>query len=235
MKNSTSSLLELSHVSKIYEMGGEKFFAVNDVSLKIFTGEFVSIIGPSGSGKSTLMHLVGILDNPTSGEILLEGQNVAKLKEKDLARIRNQKIGFIFQAFNLLPKTPAIANVELPLIYSKTKGSLRANIAKKMLIEVGLGDKTQNLPNQLSGGQQQRVAIARALANDPAIILGDEPTGNLDSKSGKEIMQILKDLNAKGRTIVLVTHDANVAAQTKRIIQIQDGKIISDRKNLEFN
>lgn len=230
--NNPQTILELIDVSKIYKMGGEELYAVNHINLKIHEGEFISIVGPSGSGKSTLMHLIGILDNPSKGEIIVEGKDIARLKEKQLAKIRNAKIGFIFQAFNLLRKTSALSNVELPLIYAKIKSKERKQIAMQKLKEVGLSDKISNIPSQLSGGQQQRVAIARALVNDPSIILADEPTGNLDSKSGAEIMQILKDLNSKGHTIVIVTHDKNVASQAKRIIEINDGKITRDYSNL---
>lgn len=224
-------LLELQDVCKVYKLGGEEVYAVCHVNLKIFGGEFISIVGPSGSGKSTLMHLIGILDNPTSGKIILEASDVARLKEKKLAKIRNKKIGFIFQSFNLLQKTTALLNVELPMIYSGIKPGLRHQIAKQKLNDVGLGNKLNNKPNQLSGGQQQRVAIARALVNDPAIILADEPTGNLDSKSGIEVMKILEELHEKGHTVIIVTHDENLAREADRIIQIKDGQIVNDFQN----
>jgi putative ABC transport system ATP-binding protein len=224
-------LLELQDICKIYRLGGEELYAVNHVNLIIFPGEFISIVGPSGSGKSTLMHIVGILDNPTTGKVILEDKDVARLKEKELAKIRNKKIGFIFQSFNLLQKTPAISNVELPLIYSGVGISKRREVAKQKLIEVGLEDKMFNKPNQLSGGQQQRVAIARALVNNPAIILADEPTGNLDSRSGVEIMKILENLHEKGHTVIIVTHDEDLAREADRIIQIKDGKIVKDYQN----
>jgi putative ABC transport system ATP-binding protein len=221
-------LLELRNVSKVYHMGADKLYAIDHVNLKIAAGEFISIVGPSGSGKSTLMHLVGILDNPTSGEILLEGKNVARLKEKELAKIRNKKIGFIFQAFNLLQRTTALSNVELPMIYAGIKSTLRHQIAHQKLDDVGLSDKMSNWPSQLSGGQQQRVAIARALVNNPAIILADEPTGNLDSKSGAEVMRVLEGLHEKGHTVIIVTHDETLAQEADRIIQIKDGRIVND-------
>lgn len=221
-------ILELQNVSKIYKLGEETLYAVNNVNLQIKKGEFISIVGPSGSGKSTLMHLIGILDTPTSGKIIIDNQNVALLKEKQLAKIRNKKIGFIFQSFNLLQRTTALSNVELPMIYAGIKSNLRQQIAKQKLNDVGLGQKLKNKPNQLSGGQQQRVAIARALVNNPDIILADEPTGNLDSKSGKEIMEILKNLIVKGHTVIIVTHDEDLAREAKRIIQIKDGRIVND-------
>ncbi len=221
-------ILELQNVSKIYKLGEETLYAVNNVNLQIKKGEFISIVGPSGSGKSTLMHLIGILDTPTSGKIIIDNQNVALLKEKQLAKIRNKKIGFIFQSFNLLQRTTALSNVELPMIYAGIKSNLRQQIAKQKLNDVGLGQKLKNKPNQLSGGQQQRVAIARALVNNPDIILADEPTGNLDSKSGKEIMEILENLVTKGHTVIIVTHDEELAREAKRIIQIKDGRIVND-------
>lgn len=227
----SDALLKLHDISKVYKMGGETLYAVDHVNLLIKQGEFISIVGPSGSGKSTLMHLIGILDNPSDGEIMLEGRSVARLKEKELAKIRNKKIGFIFQAFNLLQRTTAITNVELPMVYAGIKPSLRHQIARQKLNDVGLADKINNWPNQLSGGQQQRVAIARALVNDPAIILADEPTGNLDSKSGTEVMRILKELHDKGHTVIIVTHDEELAREADRIIQIKDGKIVNDFVN----
>lgn len=220
-------LLQLKNVTKTYIMGNSSFDALKEVSLDIDAGEFVSITGPSGSGKSTLMHIVGLLDNPTSGEVLLEGENVSKLSEDKLALIRNKALGFVFQMFNLLSKTSAVENVTLPLLYSDVPISKRASLAIEMLKKVGLGDKLKNLPSQLSGGEQQRVAIARALINHPKIILADEPTGNLDCKTGREIMDILHELNEKeNKTIILVTHDINLAKEAKRILVIKDGKII---------
>ena len=219
-------VLELENVVKTYISGNSQFNALDGVSLKIMEGEFVSITGPSGSGKSTLMHIIGLLDNPTSGRVLLEGKDISQLKENQLAQIRNVTLGFVFQQFNLLARTPALENVLLPLLYSDVAKSLREDIGLEMLKKVGLSDKTKNTPAQLSGGQQQRVAIARALVNNPKIILADEPTGNLDSKSGKEIIELFHYLNLKeGITIVLVTHDIELAKKANRIIIIKDGKI----------
>jgi len=213
---------------KIYKMGSVEVRALNGINLHIRPKEFVSIIGPSGSGKSTLMNMIGCLDTPTSGKYYIEGQEVSKLSENELAYIRNKKIGFIFQGFNLLNKLTAIENVELPLIYQGVGSSKRRELARMALERVGLGNRLHHKPTELSGGQQQRVAIARALAGAPSIILADEPTGNLDSKSGEEVMQMLKELHQEGRTIVLITHDADVAKQAQRIIRIADGVITSD-------
>ncbi len=220
------SLLELSHVSKIFKMDGIDVKALDDVSLKIKKGEFVSIMGPSGSGKSTLMYLIGCLDNPTSGQIIFNGKDVSSFKEKELAKVRNQGIGFIFQMFNLLPRTSSLANVELPLIYSGVPKSERDRRAKVALENVDLGNRLNHFPSQLSGGQQQRVAIARALISDPPLILADEPTGNIDSKSAKEIMELLTRLNKEGHTIILVTHDPEVASYARRKISVRDGRIV---------
>lgn len=227
-KNNTGKVvLELKDITKTYNMGGNIFNALNDVCLSIKDGEFVSITGPSGSGKSTLMHIIGLLDNPTSGQVLLEGRNVAKFKETQLAQIRNITLGFVFQQFNLLAKTSALENVLLPLLYSDVPKHLHKEMGIKMLEKVGLGNKLTNTPAQLSGGQQQRVAIARALINNPKIILADEPTGNLDSKSGIEVMKFFHKLNEEeGRTIVFVTHDIDLAKEAKRTIIIKDGQIV---------
>lgn len=204
--------------------------ALRGINLKIGIGEFVAIIGPSGSGKSTLMHMIGILDQPTTGTVELEGKNISKLSEEKLAELRNKHIGFVFQAFNLLPKTSALENVELPLIYSGDSASERKREGEESLKMVGLEERMDHTPSQLSGGQQQRVAIARALITKPSLILADEPTGNLDSKAGDEIIDLLKDLNKKGNTIVLVTHEREIAERAKRIVEIKDGQIISDKK-----
>ena len=223
-------LVKILNISKIYGQPPNQVVALKNVSCEIKKGEFVAIIGPSGSGKSTLMNIIGCLDEPTSGQLLLEDKKVSALSQNELAKIRNSKIGFIFQSFNLLPRTSAIKNVMLPLLYSKVEKKQRENKAKQMLAKVGLEDKENATPSQLSGGQQQRVAIARALINDPQIILADEPTGNLDTKSSSEIMQILKHLNGEGKTIVIITHESEIAKSAKRIITLRDGQIVSDKK-----
>lgn len=225
-----SPLLSISNVSRQYKMEGVVFQALDNISVSIKKGEFVAIMGPSGSGKSTLMHIIGCLDRPTGGTVFIEDRNVFTADDRELAEIRNTHIGFVFQQFNLLRRTSALANVELPLIYANISPRERRERARTTLAEVGLSDKMNNFPSQLSGGQQQRVAIARALVTNPSIVLADEPTGNLDSKSGHDIMAMLENLHTKGITIVLVTHDENVARHAKRIIKIADGKIISDGK-----
>jgi len=216
-------LIRVEAVTKEYVMGGEVLRALNGVSLTVGYGEFVAIIGPSGSGKSTLMNILGCLDTPTSGKYWLEGVEVNRLRDSRLAEIRNRKIGFIFQNFNLLPKLTALENVELPLIYRGMRSAERRERAVEALRKVGLGDRMRHRPPELSGGQQQRVAIARALAGDPPILLGDEPTGALDTKTGREVLRLLQDLNREGRTIILITHDMDVARQAKRIVRIVDG------------
>jgi putative ABC transport system ATP-binding protein len=225
-----NDLLKILHITKEYRMGDTVFQALKDVTLTIKQGEFVAIMGPSGSGKSTLMHIIGCLDRPSSGDVYIENHDIFKSNDKELAEVRNTHIGFVFQQFNLLRKTPALANVELPLVYAKVSSKERHKRAEDMLTLVGLSDKMNNFPSQLSGGQQQRVAIARALVTDPSIILADEPTGNLDSKSGKEIMELFHKLHEHGKTIVLVTHDEHVALNAHRIIKIADGAIVSDKK-----
>ena len=229
-KKSKSSLpvLELKDIVKTYTSGNTTFNALDRVSLCIHQGEFVSITGPSGSGKSTLMHIVGLLDNPTSGQILLEGQDISHFNEQELAKTRNVTLGFVFQQFNLLPKTSSLENTILPLLYSDVPKNMRSKMGMSMLTKVGLEAKAANTTAQLSGGQQQRVAIARALINDPKIIMADEPTGNLDSKSGQEIIRIFHQLHHEGRTIILVTHDMELAKQAERIIIIKDGKVTSN-------
>jgi len=218
-------LLRLKNICRTFKLDGVSVKAICNVSLEIRKGEFVSIIGPSGSGKSTLMYLIGFLDRPSSGEIMFNGKNVDSLSSGEIARIRNKEIGFVFQSFNLLPKTSALDNVCLPMVYSGIPRKERIKIAKDILTKLGLTDRLTHFPNQLSGGEQQRVAIGRALANNPSIILADEPTGNLDTKSGKEILEILKNLNKEGKTIIIVTHNIEIAEQTRRIIRLVDGRI----------
>lgn len=223
-------LIQLEDIYKIYKLGDTEVHALDGITLGIEQGEFIAIVGPSGSGKSTLMNILGCLDTPTEGSYLFEGKDMSKLSDDQLAVIRNKHIGFVFQSFNLLPKLDAVENVEVPLTYAGKKGPARRERAVKMLEIVGLGDRIHHKPKELSGGQQQRVAIARALSTDPPVILADEPTGNLDTKSGTEIMQILKELNKSGKTVILITHDINIAKQAQRNVHIQDGKIIEDVK-----
>ena len=225
-------VIELKKVSRLYEMGGETIYALRSVSLRVERNEYVAIMGPSGSGKSTLMNLIGCLDTPSSGEYFFESELVSAMDDADLAGIRNRQIGFVFQTFNLLPRSDALHNVELPLIYAGMKGSERAERAMQALVGVGLGDRVGHRPNELSGGQRQRVAIARALVTNPSIILADEPTGNLDSKTGDEIMNLFEDLWRRGNTIILVTHEEDIARHAARIIRVRDGRIESDEPNL---
>ncbi|HET55141.1 MAG TPA: ABC transporter ATP-binding protein [Ignavibacteria bacterium] len=224
-------VVQAVNLTKVYQKNNNMaVYALNDVSVEIAKGEFIAIMGASGSGKSTLMNILGCLDRPSEGKVLLDGEEVNKHDDETLAKIRNKKIGFVFQTFNLLSRTNALENVELPLIYSD-KDNL-TDLAKNALIKVGLGDRLDHQPNELSGGQQQRVAIARALVNDPEIIFADEPTGNLDTKSGYEIMDLFQKLNETGVTVVVVTHEPDIAEYASRIIKITDGKIVSDEKNI---
>ncbi len=218
-------LINIETLSKQYKMGGEIVNALSDISLRVGYGDFIAIIGPSGSGKSTLMNVIGCLDAPTSGKYSLDGEEVSGLKENRLAEIRNQKIGFIFQGFNLLNKLSALENVELPLIYRGVPNKQRKEQAIEALTKVGLGDRVHHKPSELSGGQQQRVAIARALAGNPPILLADEPTGALDTRTGVEVMGLMKELNQLGHTIVLITHDLQISQQARRVVRIQDGQI----------
>lgn len=221
-------MIQISRLSKIYKTGDVETKALDGVTFNVRSGEFVAIMGPSGSGKSTLMHMIGALDTPTAGEYILDGENVSNLSDDQLADIRNRKIGFVFQAFNLLPRRTAMQNVMLPMIYGGIQKEKREEVAKKYLEMVGLGDRLNHTSNQLSGGQMQRVAIARSLVMNPAILLADEPTGNIASHQADEIMSIFQDLNDQGHTIVMITHEADIAENAKRIIQIKDGKIIDD-------
>ena len=224
-------LIEIRNLSKYYHLGGEEIRALDDVSLDIDQGEFLSIIGPSGSGKSTLMHILGCLDSPSKGEIRMDGTSIQNASARQLAQIRNQKIGFVFQFFNLLPKLNVLQNVEVPMIYSGVPKRDRRDRAMQALKMVGLDHRTKHRPSQLSGGQQQRVAVARALVNNPKIILADEPTGNLDSTTGEAILGLFRQLSQQGRTIALVTHDPDIAALTPRRIEIRDGKVANREEN----
>lgn len=223
-------MIDMKGLYKVYDLGEAEVFALNNVDVKIEKNEYVAIMGPSGSGKSTLMNIIGCLDVPTNGEYILNNKKVNELVDDELAEIRNKEIGFVFQTFNLLPRATALHNVELPLIYNGTPRQKRKEIAKETLEKVGLGDRMHHKPNELSGGQRQRVAVARALVNNPSILLADEPTGNLDSKTGREIMQLFDDLHKAGNTIILVTHEEEVAQHSHRIIRLLDGAIVSDEK-----
>jgi len=224
-------LIDLQHISRVYEVGVEQVFALRDINLKIYKNEYVAIMGPSGSGKSTLMNIIGCLDTPTGGAYYLKGINVGELDDDELAEIRNKEIGFVFQMFNLLPRASALKNVELPLIYAGVPKHIRLERAMNALNAVGMGDRINHKPNELSGGQKQKVAIARALVTNPSIILADEPTGNLDSKSGEDIMRIFHKLWLEGNTIVLVTHERDIALHAQRIVRLRDGLIESDEMN----
>jgi len=224
-------LIDIRDITKVYQMGEQQVQALAGVSLGVERGEYLAIMGPSGSGKSTLMNLIGCLDTPTSGSYVLNGKEVARMTDDELAAIRNQEIGFVFQTFNLLPRTSALQQVELPLVYGGASKKDRRERAIRALKAVGLADRMNHTPNEMSGGQRQRVAVARALINDPSILLADEPTGNLDSQTGAEIMALFAELNAKGNTIVLVTHEEDIAAHARRIVRLKDGKVRDDRPN----
>jgi putative ABC transport system ATP-binding protein len=223
------ALIDIADIHKTYQMGDTEVRALDGVTLRIDPGEYVAVMGPSGSGKSTLMNIVGCLDTPSSGSYKLRGTEIRERDDDELARIRNQEIGFVFQTFNLLPRADALHNVELPLIYAGKAANERRERAKQVLTMVGLGDRMHHRPNELSGGQRQRVAIARALVNSPSLVLADEPTGNLDSKTGLEILALLDEIHAQGNTVILVTHEEDVAARARRVVRLRDGKIESDR------
>lgn len=227
----TNTIIHIENVAKVYQMGVEKIHALRSVSLDIGKNEYIAIMGPSGSGKSTMMNILGCLDTPSNGEYLFEGESVAEMNDNELADIRNRKIGFVFQTFNLLARASTLKNVELPLVYAGIKKDERQKRALDALESVGLGDRTHHKPNELSGGQRQRVAIARALVTRPSIILADEPTGNLDSKTGVEIMRLFGELWKKGNTVILVTHEEDIARHAHRIVRIRDGMIESDTPN----
>ena len=226
-------MIEVNGVSKVYRMGKEKVVALNNVSLNIEKGEFVAIIGPSGSGKSTLMHIIGGLDSPTAGNILIEGNDIGKLKDKKLSKYRNEKIGFVFQAFNLENSQTALENVMMPLIFAGISKKERKERALKALEQVGIANLAKHKPSEMSGGQRQRVSVARAIVNNPEIVFADEPTGNLDSKSGENIMELFKEINQKGFTVIMVTHNPAEASKARRIVKIMDGAITSDTRSQE--
>jgi len=227
-------LIDIKGVKKIYKLGTETIYALREISLGVDKGEYVALMGPSGSGKSTLMNILGCLDTASEGEYVLNGINVSKMTENDLAEVRNKEIGFVFQTFNLLPRMTALENVALPLVYAGISKKQRSEVAQEILIKVGLKDRMLHKPNELSGGQRQRVAIARGLVNNPSILLADEPTGNLDSKTSIEIMQLFYEIHEAGNTVILVTHEEDIANHAKRIVRIKDGLIESDFENKNF-
>ncbi|MFM6983525.1 MAG: ABC transporter ATP-binding protein [Chitinophagaceae bacterium] len=227
-------LIDINGIQKVYKVGDEEVYALKTIDLDIYKGEYVALMGPSGSGKSTLMNILGCLDSFTKGQYVLNGTDVSKMTENDLAEVRNKEIGFVFQTFNLLPRMSALENVALPLVYAGVNKKDRLERAEEVLIQVGLKDRMKHKPNELSGGQRQRVAIARGLVNRPSILLADEPTGNLDTKTSVEIMDLFRDIHAKGNTIVLVTHEEDIAMNAKRIVRLRDGLIESDAINEKF-
>jgi len=230
-----ASIIKINNISRTYQVGTEKIYALSDISLEIFKNEYVALMGSSGSGKSTLMNVLGCLDTPSGGEYFLNNINVAKMTDNELAEIRNRQIGFVFQSFNLLPRSTALENVALPLIYSGVSKSDREARAAEALASVGLNDRMTHKPNELSGGQRQRVAVARALVTNPSIILADEPTGNLDSKTSEEIMELFADIHRRGNTVILVTHEEDIARNAHRIVRLKDGLVESDTSNPNFN
>jgi putative ABC transport system ATP-binding protein len=232
--NNLQKLIDIKGVQKVYTVGHEKVYALKQIDLEIFKGEYVALMGPSGSGKSTLMNIIGCLDVFSEGQYILNNTNVSDMTENALAEVRNKEIGFVFQTFNLLPRMSALENVALPLVYAGWNKKDRLAKAQEVLTSVGLQDRMLHKPNELSGGQRQRVAVARALVNNPSILLADEPTGNLDTKTSIEIMQLFKEIHAKGNTIILVTHEEDIAQHAKRIVRIRDGKVESDQINLQF-
>ena len=227
-------LIDIEGVQKVYTVGHETVYALKQIDLDIYKGEYVALMGPSGSGKSTLMNIIGCLDVFTEGQYILNGTNVSSMTENALAEVRNKEIGFVFQTFNLLPRMSALENVALPLVYAGWNKKDRLARAEEVLVNVGLQDRMLHKPNELSGGQRQRVAVARALVNNPSILLADEPTGNLDTKTSIEIMQLFKEIHSKGNTIILVTHEEDIALHAKRIVRIRDGKVESDQMNTQF-